>query len=251
LFQVLLVPRLEIAIPAAHVITDPIGEFLFSCVPVGSYELLASGPVVAQAANGGVLGAGPAFGKANVDIVGGSAPGPIDIRVGPEAAASLILRAAGKLDHCSQVGHAHFSSIEGWQTSSTEVDVNFQKPSVVRGLPPGRFLVTVTGLGDSCYPSDQTFVDAKSSPGGPVAVAVFPAGRVQGKASGAVVLQSTDRREDGNRVAIPAEDGTFVFAKIRPGRYRLTGGAVILDADVQPGADVFLDLTPKGDPSVP
>jgi hypothetical protein len=99
-------------------------------------------------------------------------------------------------------------------------------------LAPSRYVVSVTGLGDTCYSTANPVLDLSgAAEAGPVVITVAAAGSIRGKldAGGqssslfAIVLLAVEAGDDAPtvQVALPNTESQFTFVSLRPGRYRI------------------------------
>jgi hypothetical protein len=109
--------------------------------------------------------------------------------------------------------------------------IGFDKETVIDPLPPGRYRLGLSLLGDACYGAGGTTVDLTGDAGAkPVEVLVITAGAIHGRLTGAanpaevsVMLVAAETASGAAPVQItsPNSGSRFRFVNLRPGRYRI------------------------------
>jgi hypothetical protein len=224
-------PALAVAIAQ----TDADGSFRFSGVSDGSYHLFAARTDGSRNGRGAYLTAEPQFARTRVDIVSQDVA---DLTIRPEKgrSATFVLRMAktsGPSAACPATAQIVLRSLEDWGVQlERSTSVNLEKAETISTLAPARYVVSVTGLGDSCYSSPNPIVDLSgAADAGPIVVTVAPAGSIRGHldagrqspSSFAVVLMAEETGDDAPtvQVAIPDAESRFTFGSLHPGRYRI------------------------------
>lgn len=247
----------------AQVFTDTEGGFKFTGIPPGSYHLFVSGPAMYSGAQGAVLGSSDrVYGRTRVDVSGGNVE-DLSVAVQPGRSASFLLRPA---DGCPSTARLTLAPVDAWGADiDRTVDVNSAKETLVDNLAPARYFLSVSDLGDTCYqaaPAEADLTGALESK--PYTVAVKPAGSLGGKLTGAarpsdyvVALTPGDAVEGARplQIVLPGADGSFSFAGLRPGHYRIAARlasdpqarwvadfANVFDVEVSSGAPTELEL---------
>jgi beta-lactamase regulating signal transducer with metallopeptidase domain len=257
------------ALPVGRVETEKDGSFHFDKVPYGTYDLFAAGPSGGYTAFESVLRRGDTlFGRMRIQVTGQDLTG-INVAVSPARSLSVILR-SNKTDTpaagCPQSTAITIAPIEPWGVMfQTNAQAHFGSEQVITGLPPGRFRLVASALGNGCYQSNPDVVDLSGAFSGPAAVELAAAASIHGVLRGtdrptnhAVVLIDADGTTGSQaQVAFPDAEGRFRFDGLRPGRYKMaaplaaekTSGRWIADVakmtevGVPGGASVNVDLT--------
>jgi carboxypeptidase family protein len=232
-YSVAIVPVEEPALAIGRVQTEGTdGSFRFDGIPPGSYNLFASGPMLATGGQGAVLGSGPLFGQLRVDVqqhVEG-----ILIPVGKGRSVGLVLRheAPNNPDaNCPQRARLTLRALEdvGALVQRT-AEAGLTSETVIDDLPPVHYMVSVSGLGESCYQLTRTVVDlSEAVPVSHVSIPVSPAGSIRGRLkdgarpSEVAIMLAAAGPFDGEAlilIAFAGDGSHFVFENVRPGRYR-------------------------------
>ena len=239
-----------LAVAMAHAEAD--GSFRFEGVPPGSYHLFAWGPTLARSGPGAVLGSEPLFGRTLVEVIEENVE-EISIPLQKGRSVGFVLRHAAphKTDGgCPQTARLTLSPLEDWcALAHASAEVSLAKETIINDLPPGRYLLSVSQLGETCYYATHAVIDLTgATPVDLVVVLVAPAGSIHGRVTGAanptevaVVLVASDPVETAPPVQITFPDlkSRFAFENLRPGRYRIaTEPAVEVS---QPGWKAHLD----------
>jgi hypothetical protein len=122
--------------------------------------------------------------------------------------------------------------MEAWGTQvNRTVKISVARETVIHDLPPSRYLLRATDLGETCHGVSNAVVDlADVTDSKPVPVKVVPGGAIRGLLSDvvnstqvAVVLVATDQAEEAQpvQIVLPDAERRFTFGGLRPGRYRI------------------------------
>lgn len=218
-------------LPVAQTLVKDDGSFSFDKVPAGTYDLFASGPANGYTAYESVLGGkggDPLFGRVRIQVAGVLTG--VAVPLGPARSMGVVLRAHGQASMppaCPQSVTVALTSLEPWAIAffSASAQVSAGKEQTIKGLPPGKFRVMANGLGAGCYQVNQP----EAIPGQdsqPVAVEVAAAGSIRGVVRGGsdlvvLLLDSSNGAEFPTQLAFPDAQGSFGFATLAPGRYRI------------------------------
>jgi hypothetical protein len=224
-------PALAVAVSQS----SPDGGFRFSGVPAGSYHLVASKTNGSRNSSGGFLDDDPVFARTRVDIV---TQDVTDVVVAPQKgrSAALVMHVAKSSEPasaCPTAAQVVLKPLEDWGVVlDRRTSLNLDKQETVSAVAPARYFVSVTGLGESCYATEDPILDLSGgADAGLVTVTIAPAGSIRGRldtggqtaADFAVVLipVETNLGEAAVQVAHPDSESRFSFASLPPGRYRL------------------------------
>ena len=258
------------ALPIAQMWTESDGSFCLDKIPPGAYDLFAAGPASGYGAFESSLGSDPVYGRTQIQVAAQNLEG---IRVPVSAGRPLQVVLRGPPQGCPQTASVTLTQLEPWGLlGRASVQASLAGPQTVRDLAPGRYGLSVTGLGAGCYQVSRPVVDLSREVSGPVAVELGTAGSIRGTLPAgpanprdfAVMLLDAEAA-DGTpaQLAIPDERGHFEYAGLRPGRYRIAAqpaaGAArarwvadlahMIEFDVPAGTPTDLDLPvspPKG-----
>lgn len=207
------------------------GVFDFDNVPSGAWDLFVSG-FNSQGVNE------PLFARQRIQVGGTDLAGLV-VPVSPGKSLSIVLRAHGSEQMpaaCPPAAGVALTPLELWRWNNTPTvaQASIGKPQSVAGLAPGRFRLSVTGLGNGCYSVTEPIVDLSRDEGQPVALELIAAGSITGtlhNAAAAVLLDAGSAAEviGGSRVekpattrlAYPDNQGRYTFDDLRPGHYRI------------------------------
>ena len=227
------------------------GRFRFEGIPPGSYRLFASGPAVGISGQGAVLGSEPLFGQAQVEVQQNVVGISLSVEKGRSAGFLLRHATPDKADSlCPRSTRLTLSALEDLGALvHRSAEVTVAKETVIEDLAPARYRVSLSPLGESCYPVADTVIDlTDATPIIHVVVAVSPAGSVRGRLKDAadpertaVVLAVADPLEGVPplRIAFADSESHFAFEDVRPGRYRVAAGPAT--EVVKPGWSTRLD----------
>jgi hypothetical protein len=174
------------------------------------------------------------FGRTRVDVLEQNV-GEISIPVRKGGSVAFVLRYAGphkKESGCPQRARLTLLPLEDWGALvHRNVEVGFTKATTIDHVPPGRYLLSLAQLEETCYHGGNAVIDltGETDPD-PVVVLLVPAGSIHGRLTGpanptqvAVVLVATDPVDGAAPVqmALPDSESRFAFENLRPGRYRI------------------------------
>jgi len=232
-FWLALTPAGQPAIAAAVTEAQADGSFRFEGIPPGSYLLFASGPAVARGMHGAIPGPDALFGRVPVEV-GAQDLEQVAVALDSGRSASLILRVLHETQGgaaCPQSAQIRLSPLEDWgATLEYSAQVGSLREQRIDRMAPGRYLLSVTELGDRCYSAGSRIVDLTKPDSKPMEVLVAPSGEIRGRLSGsaapgdiAVVLwrSESDDQDDVLQIALPDAGSRFGFPGLRPGRYRI------------------------------
>jgi hypothetical protein len=231
-FWLALTPVDQPGIALAVTVARSDGTFRFEGIQPGSYHLLASGPCRMHSGLGGHLEPQPLFARTRVEVGGQDLDGiSLSLQRGRSTAFVLRSRASDQPERaCPSTAQVTLSSIEDWgMYLNTSVEVNSAQARTIEDLAPGRYRISVTKLGDSCYSATSDVLDLSGpAASGPREILLAPAGSIRGRLTGAgkpsefaIVLVSPDPAAGAQplQAAMVGADGKFTFAGVRPGRY--------------------------------
>jgi hypothetical protein len=223
------------ALAAAVTQSGDEGGFRFNGIPDGSYQLFVSKTDGSRGPEGGYLHAEPLFARSRVDVLSQDV---VDIAVRPEQgrSATFLMRlgeSSASKEACPTTAQIVVKSLEDWAVRlERRAPLSLEKAAPMSTLAPAKYVVSVTGLGDTCYAITNPILDLSgAADAGPIVVTIAPAGSIQGRletggksSSGfAVVLLAEESGDDAPtvQVAIPDAESRFTFGNLRPGRYRI------------------------------
>jgi hypothetical protein len=215
----------------AATITKEDGSFRFEGIPSGVYDLLVSGPARGRNSAGAVLeGDAIQFGRTRVNIGSQNVEG-LSIGLARGATVTVMLKAipAG----CGSTGQLALSAAEDWAAMiERKSAISVGAPLSLKALAPAKYRVSVTGLGDTCFVAEGSTLDLTAGRGSdPFVLTALPAGAIHGTLQGTsiadvpVVLAGVSDPEQPVQVSTSGDDGKFVFALLKPGRYRVAAKA--------------------------
>jgi hypothetical protein len=224
-------PALAVAVTQS----DADGSFRFNGVPAGSYHLFASRTSGSRGWRGGTLAADPVFARTRVDLVSQDVA---DLTVLPAKGRSMafVMRVAtpsGSGAVCPRTAQLVLKPLEDWGAELDRLtSMSLEKEETLSKLAPSRYVVSVTGLGDTCYSTANPVVDLSgAAEAGPFVVTIAAAGSIRGKldAGGqsssrfAIVLLAVEAGDStpAVQIALPDAESQFTFVSLRPGRYRI------------------------------
>jgi hypothetical protein len=210
------------------------GSFRFEGIPPGSYQLLASGPATARGTQGGIPGPEPFFGRTSVEVGARNVEG---VSVAVEGGRSVlfllrVLHAQLADAACPQNAQIRLSPLEDWGAMlAYSGQVSSTREQRIDHLAPGRYLLSVTELGDRCYGVGSQILDlTRAVDVKPVEVLVAPAAQIRGRLTGsagpgnvAVALWRSEAggQDDALQIVFADAGSRFGFDGLRPGRYRI------------------------------
>lgn len=161
-------PALATAVAQA----EPNGDFRFDGIPPGSYDLLASGPVLGRMQQGAALDDRPLFGRVTVDVGATDVVG-LTVPVQHGRPASFILRAPADGAKCAAaIVKLTLQPVEDWAAQlDREVEVRATKAVPVDNLAPGPYRLALDGIAPECRIAGEATIDAGKADS-PIAIAV-------------------------------------------------------------------------------
>jgi hypothetical protein len=171
-FWLSLVAHEQPALATAVAQAEPGGDFRFDGIPPGSYDLLASGPVLGRMQQGAELDDKPLFGRITVDV-GATDVAGLTVPVQHGRAASFILRTPADGARCgSGIVKLTLQPVEDWAAQlDREVEVRATKPMRVDSLAPGLYRLALDGIAPECRMAGETTIDAGKAEA-PIAIGV-------------------------------------------------------------------------------
>jgi hypothetical protein len=162
-FWVSLAPANQPAIAVAVTPANADGSFRLEGVPPGSYTLYASGPSNARSSRGAELSSEALFARMPVTIGSQDVEG---IRVAPEKGRSATVSLAAPATGCSGKGELVLSGLEDWGANlERRSPISSTNKAILRDLPPARYQVSVSGLGETCVAPEDQILDLTASNG--------------------------------------------------------------------------------------
>jgi hypothetical protein len=166
--------------------------------------------------------------------VGGANVDGVSIAVEKGRTLSFILKSTQRTADagCKASGTLSLMQLEDWASHlERSGEVNFVTAQKIEQIAPAKYMVSVTGLGESCYQPAPMILDLTGgAPASPVTVVVASAGAIHGKLIGtakpgefAVALVAVDAHAGSQpvQVVFPDGQGRFAFPSLRPGPYRI------------------------------
>jgi hypothetical protein len=268
--MLVLTPPDQPALTVAMTLAAEDGSFRLEGVGPGQYELLASAPirVYSNQAEAQVLGPGALFSRSLLEVGGSDLEG-VSVSLDPGFRCSFILRQAKGTPPgvCPDEATLTISATEQWGSAvGGTAQITASRENTLDNLAPGRFIVSVSGLGGECHYVGNRVLDLRGGPPpSPLAVDIGAAGSIRGSLTGSggasayVVLllpqQASQEMSQAVQIARPDADGRFGFSSLRPGRYRigarLASGTTarwladrsdMIDLEIVGGAPTELDL---------
>lgn len=221
----------ELAVATA--LTDTDGTFHIEGVPSGSYDLLASGPVIGRGPYGAILGVEPLFGRAHIDGDGQKVEG-INVSLSEGRPTTFVLRSSnghGAEAACSHGATLTLRPIENWGTTlDLTAQMQMGKENTIDRVPGARYHLNVVALDDSCYPVGIPNLDlTRERDSAPLPILLVEGGRIRGNLIGTnepenfEVLLTSYRPAMGTvQIAYPDAESRFAFTALDPGSYRVT-----------------------------
>jgi hypothetical protein len=222
-------------------LTDKEGHFSFPAVPLGSYRVVAYGPVIARGPDGPMTGGNSRQGAVRIEVPGGQSD-----TVVIALSRGAIIEVRGVLEAKNLLAPPCFGAVKAILRPLEPVPVQFEsfsarltkQSSVIREVPVGRYWVDLVTGDNSCFAEKVTF----GSQQGPVidvgedGTLVFVLSTRRGNVTGIVVGQDGSA-EAGAHVILtsssPAtlslqtrstqadEKGCFSLQRVFPGHYRI------------------------------
>ena len=220
--------------------TDPDGSFHLEGIPPGSYHLFASGPVRGYGGREALLDAEPRFGQVRVEVGGQDVEG-LAIEVGEGRSATFLLDAEEPLPPgtCPATARLRLQAVEDRAAHGMrgEIQLSFGQEQQVANLAPGRYSLSLSNLGATCFMATHPILDLREgNDPGVVRVLVTSAGAIEGRLltgdaspTGYVVVligsastaELPAAKPQPVQVAFPDAEARFSFAGLRPGTYRI------------------------------
>ncbi|HWB82628.1 MAG TPA: carboxypeptidase-like regulatory domain-containing protein [Bryobacteraceae bacterium] len=240
--------------PLMTVQGDKEGRFQFESVPVGSYELVAEGPVIAIGGLGSVFGASPLFGRRHWDVTGPQTAGPeIALHGGDSLNGQLAVAGQGEPNSSCYTGaHVTLEPLDPIPPGATlTAAVSRAGTFELRMIAPGRYRISVGHLSSNCFLEEIQVGGQKvenrivrSDASGQLTLLLTEHGsEVMGTvhdnnqpAAGAVVIlaptgaSGTIRPEDA-RATVTSPDGRYHVTELAPGRYQILALRQVKTAD--------------------
>jgi beta-lactamase regulating signal transducer with metallopeptidase domain len=259
-------------IPLAQTLSENDGTFRFEQVPAGNYNLFVSGPVGGYGAFDSTLKKGDVFFGRTLVPVSGQNIENLSVPVSAGRSLGVVLKtrdSAALPAGCPASAPLTLAPLEPWAILYFPGgQASFGKEHAVPNLPPGKFRVTATELGSSCFQANDAIADMSGDSGssGPVAIELVAAGSVRGVLHGApagafAVLMEAHAVEGAQaRIAYADSNGAFVFEGLAPARYRVaafpagaaprarwaTGSGRAREVEVRGGQATSVELTTGG-----
>lgn len=234
----------EIGNPFQSVFADKEGHFLFPLVPLGSYRLLARGPVIARGRSGPTLGSHPRQGVVSVDVTE-SEGAPVTISILP----GVDVKLKSSLDAANTLSTACFANAA---ISLTPVDPALafaslrmtlsREVSIVHDVPVGEYTVHIESRDNPCVLQEVAFgeqrgptLDINNENETLALILTTSTGNVSGRVVGKdgspkaaiqVILAPSDEvlletSDSHIRTTQSDQDGSFTLNQVPPGAYRI------------------------------
>ena len=217
--------------PVSQVWTDQTGsgDFHFTKVPAGTYDLFVAGPTGGYGARDAVV-SDPEAQYARMKVNIGQNVQGLEVAVSPGRTLRVTLRSSEgeKLpEGCPPSSPLILDLMEPWGLMlPVRNNAVFGKDLSVPGLPPARYRVRAA-LGPNCYQAKEVIADLSGDAAGTAAIEVSSAGSVQGTVNAPNVAVVLLPEEGGDaRVVFPRDGGRFAFDSLAPGRYRIAARPV-------------------------
>lgn len=238
------------------------GVFTFPHIPSGTYDLLASGPVIGRTLDHVVLRADPWFGRASIVVAGQVEDALLEVRR-PAPQSFRLKTKTGSI--CSASANITVKPIEAWPARvKRTATLHTEAPTLISGLAPGRYSIELDYGASFCQLASPIMVDLRTPPAGQaIPVTLSDGSRISGTVnrksagSAAVLLIPTESGLGPVRVAFSDANGSFNLSSVPPGKYML-GARNTFDVnpwhptprttsfaalDLRVGDDVYAELT--------
>jgi hypothetical protein len=240
---VTLILREHPSLPAAIVLTEADGSFQFKGIAPGGYHLMAAAPAAAYAGFGALLGPDPVFGRNALNVYGDLEG--IDVSLEPARVIRFSLKSSAG---CPDSASVLLRPLENWGALLEKKFDLTGKGVVIQGLAPGRYRIAVSQPGSVCFGEQDRLIDFRTAEA--VTINTVPGGMVEGRVESVdgkppiVALTALDEPGTLAQLIVPDGDGRFVFAQLRPGRYRLSAETASRDIAVHSNAAIRVALAP-------
>jgi hypothetical protein len=233
IFSLTLSTANDVALPLANTVSiEADGSFGFDGIPPGKYQIFASGPTGGVSGVGAVLEAEPLFGAAQVEVQQNIQGLSIVVKKGRSTVFTLrkspSQKEAGLCPETVQVKLFPLDYFGRLIRSVTELRI--AKETIISDLPPSRYWLNVSGLGETCYQTTETIDLRDTTHEDHVVVLISPAAFIRGRLKNlssatecAVVLVATDPiiRVPPVQITFLDSESGFMFENLPPGRYRI------------------------------
>jgi uncharacterized protein (DUF2141 family) len=231
-FSLALSPVNEPALLIANALTmEADGSFRFDGIPPGSYQIFASGPTVGVSGVGAILDSEPLFGEAQVEVQQDIEGLSIPVKKGRSVPFALRQANSDTVEgHCPESVHVTLSPLDHFGALVRTAELRTARETMISDLHPGRYWLSVSELGETCYAMTNTIDLRDTKREDHVVVLISTAGSIRGRvkdlstaAQLAVVLVAADAIAGMPPVQIAFVDSEYVFTfeNLRPGRYRI------------------------------
>jgi hypothetical protein len=162
-YWVSLAPANQPAIAVAVTEANADGSFRLEGLPPGSYILFTSGPSNARSSRGAELPSDALYARLPVTIGSQDVEG---IRVAPEKGRSATISLTAPPAGCAGKGELVLFGLEDWGANlERRAPISSTSKAIFRDLPPARYQVSVSGLGETCFVPEDGVLDLTASNG--------------------------------------------------------------------------------------
>ena len=178
-FWVSLAPANQPAIAVAVTPANADGSFRLEGLPSGSYILFTSGPSIARSSRGAELPSQPLYARVPITIGSQDVEG---IRITPEKGRSATINLTAPPAGCAGKGELVLLGLEDWGANlERRVPISSTSKAILRDLPPARYQVSVSGLGETCIVPEDGILDLTAGNGSLTLKATIIEGKETGK----------------------------------------------------------------------